>query len=129
MAEGPSWGVPPNMPPPPPTHTPPPPPAAMPPPVPGTGASAHHARIASAPAHYVAPPVAFMRSDKSVGVTYLLWLFLGFLGIHHFYLGKWQRGLWYLFTFGLLFIGLFVDLFTLPWQVKRVNAERRAGLR
>ena len=76
-----------------------------------------------------APMGVYVRPGKSVGVAYLLWFFLGFLGVHHFYLGKWQRGLWYLFTFGLLFIGLFVDLCTLPWQVKRVNAERRAGLR
>ena len=111
-------------------------PSAMPPPVPGTGASSQYVQATRGPAH--APvaqvPMAAYRAvsgrpDKSLGITYVLWLFLGFLGIHHFYLGKWQRGLWYLFTFGLLFLGLVVDLFTLPWQVKRVNAERRAGLR
>jgi len=100
----------------------------MPPPVPGTGASSQFSHVAPTQMQ-VARPVTYGRSDKSLGVTYLLCLFLGFFGVHHFYLGKWQRGLWYLFTFGLLTIGLLVDLFTLPWQVKRVNAERRAGLR
>lgn len=75
------------------------------------------------------PMGVYARPGKSLGVAYLLWFFLGFLGVHHFYLGKWQRGLWYLVTFGLLLIGLFVDLFTLPSQVKLENAERRAGLR
>lgn len=147
MTEGSSWGVPPSMPPPSAqSSTPPPPPgfappaaaAAMPPPVPGTGASSQFG-YSAAPAR--APmrtpmgqrqptyPAVYARPDKSLAISYLLWFFLGFLGIHHFYLGKWQRGLWYLFTFGLFGIGLIVDLFTLPWQVKRVNAERQAGLR
>ena len=54
---------------------------------------------------------------------------LGFLGVHHFYLGKVGRGIGYLLTFGWFMIGLLVDLFTLPSQVRRVNYERRAGFR
>ncbi|MBL8690133.1 MAG: TM2 domain-containing protein [Rhodospirillaceae bacterium] len=40
--------------------------------------------------------VAMMRYDankKSVIVTYLLWFFLGWFGVHRFYLGKWISGL------------------------------------
>jgi TM2 domain-containing membrane protein YozV len=70
-----------------------------------------------------------LRPEKSVGVAYLLWFFLGFLGVHHFYLGKVGRGVGYLLTFGWFMIGLFVDLFTLPSQVKRINFERKVGLR
>lgn len=39
--------------------------------------------------------VAMMRYDankKSVIVTYLLWFFLGWFGIHRFYVGKWISG-------------------------------------
>ena len=39
--------------------------------------------------------VAMMRYDankKSVIVAYLLWFFLGWFGIHRFYLGKWISG-------------------------------------
>src|SRR5262249_38966004 len=115
------------------------PPSAMPPPVPGTGVSGQFTQaapvpmLAAVPAPVgrlqIGPPAVYLRPDKSLGLTYLLWLLLGIFGVHHFYLGKWQRGLLYLLTGGLLMIGLLVDLFTLPWQVKRVNAERRAGPR
>lgn len=124
MTEGPTWDVPSSMPPPPPTYGPPPAAPTMPPPVPGTGMQSRLAPLGPTPA-----VAAYPRPDKSLGVSYVLWLFLGLLGVHHFYLGKWQRGLWYLFTCGLFTVGFMVDVFTLPWQVKRVNAERRAGLR
>lgn len=71
---------------------------------------------------YVYPP-------KSVGLAYVLWFFLGVLGIHHFYLGKVGRGLLWLLTAGLFGIGLLVDLFTLPAQVRAVNAQRAVGIR
>jgi TM2 domain-containing membrane protein YozV len=64
---------------------------------------------------------------KSTGVAYL-WLLLsvvGLCGIQHFYLGKTGRGLLWLFTFGLLGVGVLVDLFTLPSQTRTVNAWRR----
>jgi TM2 domain-containing membrane protein YozV len=65
---------------------------------------------------------------KSLGVAYLLWLFFGILGVHHFYLGKFGRGLLWLLTGGLLGIGLVVDLFTLPSQLRQVNAQRAMGI-
>ena len=107
---------------------PPIPRAPMPPPTPGTGASSRYPPEASAPhqPNYGGPYVA---TQKSLAVAYLLWLFLGFLGVHHFYLGKIGRGVGYLLTFAWFMIGWFVDLFTLPAQVKRVNYERRSGLR
>ena len=141
MTDGHGWDVPPNMPPPTSARNPPssnfvpPPPAGLPPPVPGTGASTQYAYGGPAPVsmHVVQPPAPrsglYLRPDKSLGVAYLLWFFLGFLGVHHFYLGKVGRGIGYLFTFGWLAVGLLVDLFTLPSQVKRINVERKAGLR
>ena len=58
---------------------------------------------------------------KKLWVAYLLWFFFGFLGIHKFYLNKIIIGILYIFTGGLLFIGWFVDLFTLPSQVDLYN--------
>lgn len=67
--------------------------------------------------------------SKSTGVTYLLWFFFGVLGIHQFYLGKTGRGVGYLLTLGWLTVAVWIDLFTIPSQVRRVNTERRVGLR
>lgn len=106
----------------------------MPPPVPGTGAGSQHSYAGSPAQMHVMQsaamqPVHYLRPDKSLGLAYLLWLFLGFLGVHHFYMGKVGRGIGYLLTCGWFLIGLLVDLFTLPSQVRRVNYERRVGLR
>jgi hypothetical protein len=100
----------------------------MPPPVPGTGLSSHVQDGAPAPMAASNPGIS-VTEDKSLAVTYLLWFFLGWFGIHHFYLGKVGRGIGYLLTFGWLTLGWWVDLFTLPAQVKRINFERRVGLR
>lgn len=63
------------------------------------------------------------RPAKESGITYILWLFFGILGVHQFYLGKNGRGLLYLFTLGVLGIGVLVDLFTIPAQVRKVNGR------
>ena len=59
--------------------------------------------------------------EKEIWVTYLLWFFLGFLGVHKFYLGKTGSGILYLLTGGLFMIGWLVDVFTIPSQVRRHN--------
>jgi TM2 domain-containing membrane protein YozV len=64
--------------------------------------------------------------EKEVWVTYLLWFFLGFLGVHKFYLGKMGWGILYIFTGGLFFIGWLIDLFTIPRQVRRANEQLRS---
>lgn len=100
----------------------------MPPPVPGTGSSSHLSYGGQGHVPAFSPGV-YPIADKSVAVAYLLWFFLGWFGVHHFYLGKGGRGIGYLLTCAWLTIGWWVDLFTLPAQVKRVNLEQRAGLR
>lgn len=67
-------------------------------------------------------------APKDVAIAYILWFFLGVLGVHHFYLGKVGRGVLWLLTAGLFGIGLIVDLFTLPSQVRQVNAQRAVGI-
>jgi len=63
--------------------------------------------------------------EKETWVAYLLWFFLGFLGVHKFYLGKMGWGILYIFTGGLFLIGWLIDIFTIPSQVRRANEEIR----
>lgn len=58
---------------------------------------------------------------KSKLVAYLLWLFVGIIGVHKFYLGKIGIGILYLLTGGILGIGWIIDLFTLGTQVDNYN--------
>jgi len=59
---------------------------------------------------------------KSKGTAYLLWFFLGLIGVHRFYLEKIGTGILYLLTFGFFGVGWFIDLFTLGGQVDTYNA-------
>jgi TM2 domain-containing membrane protein YozV len=51
-------------------------------------------------------------SEKNSLVVFLLCVFLGYLGIHRFYVGKTGTGLLWLFTGGLFVIGWFIDIIT-----------------
>jgi len=70
-------------------------------------------------------------APKETGIAYALMLFslIGVCGVQHFYLGKVGRGVLWLLTGGLLGVGLIIDLFTLPQQVKKVNARRAVGIK
>ena len=59
-------------------------------------------------------------------VAYLLWLFLGLFGGHHFYLRRKSVGVIYLCTLGLLGIGWLVDVVRLPFLVARSNRQKFA---
>lgn len=50
---------------------------------------------------------------KNKWVSFLLCFFLGAIGAHKFYEGKILMGIVYLFTGGLLFIGVIIDLIVL----------------
>ena len=69
-------------------------------------------------------------APKETGIAYACMLIglVGVFGIQHFYMGKIGRGVLWLLTFGLLGFGTIVDLFTLPSQVKAVNARRAVGI-
>ncbi|RZA05839.1 MAG: TM2 domain-containing protein, partial [Proteobacteria bacterium] len=54
----------------------------------------------------------------------LAWIFLtflGVLGIHRFYMGKWLTGLIYLLTGGLFLVGVLYDFWTLNEQISERN--------
>lgn len=70
------------------------------------------------------PRVYVVDRGLSVGVAYVLWLLIGLLGGHYFYLGKVGMGVLYLLTGGLLGIGWLIDLFTLKGQIERANRRR-----
>ncbi len=59
-------------------------------------------------------------------VTWILLTFLGFFGVHRFYMGKWITGVIWLFTGGLFLIGYLYDYWTLNDQISELNRERIA---
>jgi TM2 domain-containing membrane protein YozV len=56
-------------------------------------------------------------------VAWVLLTFLGLLGVHRFYMGKWVTGIIYLLTLGLFGIGYLYDFWTLNDQITVVNAS------
>ena len=52
----------------------------------------------------------YPKSDKNRTVALLLCIFLGYLGIHRFYVGKVGTGILWLLTGGLCGIGALVDM-------------------
>jgi TM2 domain-containing membrane protein YozV len=69
----------------------------------------------------------------NTAAAYLLWGmgWFGLCGIHRFYLGKPVSGIIWLLTFGLGFIGQFIDLFFIPDMVAARNQSllRQANFR
>jgi TM2 domain-containing membrane protein YozV len=60
-------------------------------------------------------------------LAWLLLVFLGFLGIHRFYMGKWLTGILYLLTGGLVGLGVLYDFWTLNSQISELNRLGRAA--
>ena len=61
---------------------------------------------------------------KSLLLTYILWLFVGWLGLHHFYLGRDIHAFLWWSTFGGVFgLGWFRDLWRVPDYVDDANEE------
>ncbi len=54
-------------------------------------------------------------------VAWILLVFLGPLGVHRMYMGKWFSGILYLLTGGLFGIGYIYDLWTLNDQITLIN--------
>lgn len=61
---------------------------------------------------------------KSIILTYVLWLFWGWLGVHHFYLGRdIQAFVWWSTLGGFFGIGWFRDLWRIPSYVYDANLD------
>ncbi len=61
----------------------------------------------------------------------LCWFFLAFLGvfgIHRLYLGKYGTGILYMFTAGLLGLGILYDYWTLNDQINFANSQYDSAL-
>jgi len=66
------------------------------------------------------------QNTHSMAVGYILWIF-GFTGSHRFYYGKQLTGVLWFFTFGLFFIGWFIDLFLIPGMDRKADLKFTAG--
>lgn len=62
-------------------------------------------------------------SEKSRTVALLLCVFLGFLGIHRFYVGKIGTGVIYLFTIGIFGLGWLYDILQILMGGFKDNAD------
>jgi TM2 domain-containing membrane protein YozV len=67
----------------------------------------------------------FVAGPTDYSAAWLLLTFLGVLGAHRFYMGKWITGIIYLLTLGLCGFGYLFDLCTLNTQISKLNAASR----
>jgi TM2 domain-containing membrane protein YozV len=67
----------------------------------------------------------FVAGPVNYSVAWILLTFLGFFGIHRFYLRKWGTGLLYLLTVGLLGLGVLYDYWTLNSQISERNLSKQ----
>lgn len=58
---------------------------------------------------------------KSSVIAYILWLFLGILGVHRFYVGDFFKGILLLFTLGGFIIGWLADFVFLKKRIEEYN--------
>lgn len=63
----------------------------------------------------------FHAGEYDYSVAWILLTFLGLLGAHRMYLGKWISGIVYLLTLGLFGLGIIYDFWTLNDQVSMKN--------
>lgn len=63
----------------------------------------------------------FEKKQKKMAAAYLLWFFLGFIGIHKFYLQKTGLGVLYIFTGALFGVGWIIDAFITAKRVHELN--------
>lgn len=66
----------------------------------------------------------FATGHLEYSLAWILLTFLGVLGIHRFYMGKWGTGILYLLTGGFLLIGVVYDFCTLNTQISELNSRR-----
>jgi TM2 domain-containing membrane protein YozV len=64
----------------------------------------------------------------SFNVSWILLTFVGVLGVHRMYMGKWLTGILYLLTGGLFLVGVLYDFWTMNEQISTRNREIAGGL-
>ncbi|MDX2494529.1 MAG: TM2 domain-containing protein [Desulfuromusa sp.] len=65
----------------------------------------------------------FSSGSYDYTVAWILLTFLGLLGIHRMYLGKWITGIIYFLTAGIFGLGYLYDFWTMNEQVSQLNSE------
>jgi len=65
----------------------------------------------------------FIEGPVDYNLAWILLTFLGLLGVHRLYLGKWPTAILYFFTGGLFLIGYIYDYWTLNAQISEINSE------
>lgn len=60
-------------------------------------------------------------------LAWLLLAFLGWAGVHRFYMGKWISGIIYLVTVGVFGLGVIYDVLTLNEQIDAIHTEEAMG--
>lgn len=65
----------------------------------------------------------YVEGKRNFNAAWLLITFLGVFGAHRFYMGKWISGLVYALTFGLFYLGVVYDYWTLNEQLSEVNED------
>ncbi len=64
----------------------------------------------------------FREGPYDYTIAWILLTFLGFFGVHRFYLGKIFTGILYFFTGGLFLVGVVYDYWTLNEQIDQLNS-------
>lgn len=71
--------------------------------------------------------IRFIEGDVDYNIAWLLLAFLGILGIHRMYMGKWISGILYLLTAGVFGLGVIYDLWTMNDQISLINGTNARG--
>ena len=73
------------------------------------------------PSMYRKADIKYTQGDIDYDISWLLLTFLGLLGVHRMYMGKWITGIIYLLTGALLGVGYIYDYWTLNSQINELN--------
>jgi len=67
--------------------------------------------------------IRFHDGPVDFNIAWLLLTFVGILGIHRMYMGKWFSGIVYLCTLGIFGVGIIYDFWTLNDQASLINGK------
>jgi TM2 domain-containing membrane protein YozV len=68
--------------------------------------------------------IKYTTGPTNYNIAWILMTFLGILGAHRLYMGKWLTAILWFFTGGLFLLGYLYDYWTLNEQVSEVNGAR-----